>query len=95
MPASRLELVYPELVRARRCLLVDIDIEADGCCEAEVATLLHQRARAADIFGARQQPTKQLSGHAVLRSSKGFANLLLELPLVGECCIGGTTPDSG
>ena len=91
---------YPELVRARRCRLVVVGVETGGRFSTEAATwlclLARHRASAAPAAmqsAARSAWVVRWSGLLAPAAHSAFAASLLELPLAGECNVGGEAPE--
>ena len=91
---------YPELVRARRCRLVVAGVEVGGRFSTEAATWLRLLARhrafaapAAMQSAARSAWVARWSGLLAVAAHSAFAASLLELPLAGQCNVGGEAPE--
>ena len=92
---------YPELARARRCRLVIVGVEVGGrfCAEARPLPPPFGPAPGRRCPGRAQSGGASGVGRALgwVLGGGGAARVcqlpFLELPLAGECCVGGTTPD--
>ncbi|CAE7481244.1 unnamed protein product, partial [Symbiodinium necroappetens] len=83
---------YPELVRARRCRLVEVG----GRLGAEAATWLRMLAgqRTLETQAAARAPwVARWSGLLAVAAQRAIAESLLELRLAGECDVAGEAPE--
>ena len=84
---------YPELVRARRCRLVVVGVEVGGRFSTEAATWLRSLARHRASAAPAAMQSAARSGLLAVAAHSAFAASLLELPLAGECNVGGEAPE--
>ena len=94
------ENTYPELLAASRCRLAVLAAEVGGRWSTETVLFLRLLARAkarAVPEGLRQATARayiaRWSGMLAATAQRSFATSLLELPLHGDACVDGATPE--